>query len=214
MTRKSSMKCKETISDRLCAFTAWTLLEDKNLFWEHSKKQNLDMIWNHKPANGIKRNHALLEKYESIYGMLESETDPSWLRNSRNRIDEWLRHPPLIEWTKIIRDIANNSKPKPVSFFSIFNEDERSIRKRLVDLNLGFAYLSYMQSSMLIHGSSTDQFFVLTNDHVAPKFFASHDDAEDTAKSVCSFSTNIILLLAIIQKRLYEKSTDVGINPI
>jgi len=220
MPPESTMQYKETVIDRLCAYTAWTLLEDRELFWEHSKKRNLDMIWSPAPANSIKRNRALLEKYESVHGELELETDPSWLRAERrkqedqlhkntNRIDEWLRHPQLREWTRKIAVLAQKTKPKSLSFFAIFNEDDKSIRQRLINLNQGFAYLSYQQASILIHGSSMDQFFHVKNDNLFPKLVATHDEAESIAKIVCSNCTNIILLLALIQRKLPTKTADI-----
>lgn len=36
---------RERLHGRLCAYTAWTLSEDKRLNWELSTKQMLDMVW-------------------------------------------------------------------------------------------------------------------------------------------------------------------------
>jgi hypothetical protein len=210
---KSTKNYRRIIIDRLCAYTAWTLLEDKSLLWESLKKQNLDMIWSPAPTNRIRGNPSFLEIYEAMHGRLDLESGSSWLRvernkhenqlhKERNRIDKWLQHPQLSEWVENIGLLTRNSGKTSVSFFAIFDEDERSIRKRFISLNMGFAYVIYKRTSMLIHGSSMDQFVHISDTHIAPKFFSTQDEAESAAKDVCSVCNTVILLLALMQKQL------------
>ena len=176
------------------------------------------MVWNPAPANRVKWNHLFLQMYETMYGKLDLETDPPCLRIERkkqeaqlrkdsNRIEKWFRHPQLREWVEKIALVARNSKANSVSFFAIFNENERSVRQRFINLNMGFAYMTYKRTSMLLHGSSMDQFIYTGDTNIAPKFFSTQDEAESAAKDLCSTCNTVILLLALMQKQLLYEST-------
>ena len=71
---------RETV-ERLRAFAAWCLWKDKIHFSERLHPKTLEAAWDPNPAKEILSSKEALEKYEMLFGRLESETDYSGPRN-------------------------------------------------------------------------------------------------------------------------------------
>lgn len=212
--KASASNVRERMNRCLCAYTAWTLSEDKRLNWELSKKQMLDMVWDPKPAQNIKYNPEALAFHEANFGKLTIDTDPvnlridrkkheEQIRNERDRLDTWLRHPDLKEWITKIRDLTEAMKPQSVPFFALFNIEEKSIGKKMWKAGFGLEYHGYKQSSALIHGSTIEQLNLTMNDKVIPKTFVPDNDLDAKADIIRSTCIAAGLMLALIQKMVW-----------
>jgi len=209
----NSMKIVDKIVDRLCAYTAWALSADVNFIkWEFMKKANLDMIWDPEPARSIKYNSREYNKYKSIFGEITIDIDPVTLRIgrkkqeeelmfARKRIETWLNHPDLFEWQKTIREYNEQIKPNTVSFFALFNETEKTIRRKMQNIDLGIGYLNYKKASLLIHGSTIEQMNLINNNMIYQITPSSREDIEASAELVRSECNNIALCLEIFKRQ-------------
>lgn len=70
-------------------------------------------------------------------------------------------------------------------------------------MHTGFSYLTYKKSSMLIHGSTLDQFFNLSENIVKPSIEHSSSDIESKADIVGSTCNGILLLLTELKDELW-----------
>jgi hypothetical protein len=206
-------KNSNKIFDRLCAYTAWTLSSDVNFIkWEHMKKANLDMIWDPDPARSIKYNLQEYNKYREIFGDINIEIDSVSLKNgrkkqeedlrlARKRIEIWLNHPDLFQWQQKIRKYNEQLKPNTVSFFTLFNEDEKTIRRKMQNIGFGIGYLQYKKASLLIHGSTIEQMNITNNNKIFPITPSSRGSMEASAELVRSECNSIALLLEIFRRQ-------------
>lgn len=214
--KASASNDRERMHGRLCAYTAWTLSEDKQRNWELSKKQMLDMVWDPKPAQNIKYNPEALAFHETNFGELTIDTDPGSLRidrkkheeqirHERDRLDTWLRHPDLKEWITKIRALKETMKPQSVPFFALFNIEEKSVAKKMRKAGFGLGYHSYKQSSSLIHGSTIELLNLTMDNKVIPKTFLSDNDIDAKADMIYSTCNAVRLMLALIQKMVWSE---------
>ena len=201
---------KETV-DRLKAYAAWCLWNDKQYFEEllHFKTQN--GIFDIHPAVDIANDPAKLAFYESIYGILDAETDYREVKKERLRfqdnaqrnlvrIKSWLNYRELLPWKKLI---STKQKNKPVTFFSLFNESEYSIAKRLKGMDARWMYASYMRGAMFIHGSTIENTLHFRNGIFTPLFIGTDESVQQSADGITTLCTYITILLYTLSKQLW-----------
>jgi hypothetical protein len=197
---------RETI-ERLRAYAAWCLWKDKIHFSERLHPKTLEAAWDPKPAKEILSDEEELEKYEMLFGKLESETDTNKLKQGRveqerilkdkmRRIDQWLKDSQIEKWHDRMLDVARKNKGA-VSFFNLFDPND-TIIKRLHKHGLRFAYTQYSASSMGLHGSTMEQFIHINESVVTPKL-QMNDKADETLfNGVISDCNRLFVLLGMI----------------
>lgn len=211
-------RSKETATDRLNAYTAWTLGEDMRYITTMSHKSSLNTVWDPEPARGIKFHPKKSAAYEELFGEIKIDTDPvslrvgrlnqeEDLRNCRRRLEAWLKHPDLVRWKEKIRLLeqpTESTKRRSVSFFEIFNITEKSLGVKMNQIGLGIGYLNYKKSSMLIHGSTIEQMNMTIANKIVPKVRADKTEIEANADLVCSLCHRTALYLNILVKQLWS----------
>ncbi len=206
--------CLDKVFGRLCAYCAWGLWNDKELYEAILEPQNLDGIWNQNPVNEIVSDPQRNDFHENNFGKLypESKGDievqrqklEKYLNDQLKRVRKWQENPKINLWNEAIKNyLAKNSQKKGITFFELVDENEATIRKRLKKMHTGFAYLTYKKSSMLIHGSTLDQFFNLSENIVKPSIEHSSSDIESKADIVGSTCNGILLLLTELKDELW-----------
>ena len=80
------------------------------------------------------------------------------------------------------------------------------MKKSLEGLDLSFGYPVYSEGSMVIHGSSIDQFIHFGDNSVTPIFIAADDEIAQKAEEVGSNCNQVILLLYFLNKLLWPQS--------
>jgi hypothetical protein len=214
---KSGRNGEEMVIDRLNAYSAWTLGEDMRSAINLSQESSLNMVWDPSPARDIKNNPEKREAHEALFGEITIETDPDSLKAGRQqqqaelitlqrRLGAWLSHSDLARWKKKVRMIETDPKrPKrmPVSFFELFNIDEKTMAKKMYGCGLGLGYIRYQQTSMLIHGTTIEQMNLTLADKIVPKIRARKDEVESSAESIRSSCNRTILYLAMTAKLLW-----------
>ena len=192
--------------------------------WELSKKQTLEMIWDPTPAQNIKINPKALAFHESNFGALTIDTDSvslridrmkheEQIRHERERLDAWLKHPDIRGWNTKIRELTETMKPQSVSFFALFNIEEKSIGKKMWKAGFGLGYYSYKQSSALIHGSTIEQLNLTMNGKVIPKTFVPDNELDAKADMIRSTCNAAGLMLALIQKMVWAEKAKGVVYP-
>jgi hypothetical protein len=211
----SSMKVYDDVAHRLCAYTAWSLLSDAKYTWESLQKQNLDMVWSPEPARSIILNPNKYENHKSLFGEINIDIDPVNLRvgrmqqeeefkQRRKRLQAWLEHPDLITWHQKISELNHQIKPNTVSFFTLFKEDEKTIRKKMQNIGFGFGYLIYKKASSIIHGSTMEQMNSIARNKIYPALISDHEDMEKCAEVIHAHCLPIALFLQITRKRVWS----------
>lgn len=202
---------EETV-DRLKAYTAWCLWNDKQYFEELLQFKTQNGIFDIHPAVDIANDPVKLTCYESIFGILDAETDYRKVKKERLRfqdnaqrnlvrIKSWLNDRELSRWKEVI---STKQKNNPVvSFFSLFNESEYSIAKRLKGMDVRWMYASYKRGSMFIHGSSIENTLHFHNGIFTPLFIETDESVKQSADWITSICNLTIMLLYILSKQLW-----------
>lgn len=201
-----------SVVDRLRAYTAWCLWSDKNYYQEIIDPRTQKNIWDSRPAREIFKNPEKLQCYEKFYGPLDSEIDDDKLKQGRRkmealyrekirRINDWLGDITIQHWSKKLEE---NNRSRTFSFFSLF-EDNGKITKQLNKYQLRFAYASYSEGSMALHGSTIEQFMFIGDSEVAPKIQVSNQVEENLLETVLFNCNHILVALAIIDQLILKK---------
>lgn len=202
-----------SVVDRLRAYAVWCLWSDKNYYQELIDPRTQKNIWDPGPAREIFENNEKLQCYERFYGPLDSEIDESKLKQGRRemealyrekirRIDDWLGDAKIQHWSKRLED---NHRSRTFSFFSLFGEDSK-IAKRLKKYQLRFAYTSYSEGSMALHGSTIEQFMFIGDSVISPKIQIGGQVEENLLETVLSNCNQILVALAFIDQFILKKS--------
>ncbi len=201
-----------SVVDRLRAYMAWCLWSDRNYYRELIDPGTQKNIWNPGPAREIYRNTEKLQCYERFYGPLDSEIDENKLKQGRRnmealcrekirRIDDWLGDIKIQRWSKKLEE-NNGSRTFP--FFSLFGNDNK-ITKRLKKYQLRFAYASYSEGSMALHGSTIEQSMFIGDSVISPKIQVSDQVEESLLETVLFNCNHILVALAIIDQLILKK---------
>jgi hypothetical protein len=206
---------KAKLAERMRAYTAWCLLNDLFYLKDLTNPMTLKHIWDPEPARSIKSDPEEYAKYAAYFGSIDNEIDERELKkwflkqqdremHRRRRIEAWLDHPDLTKWKTKLERLAKSGNPSP-SFFSLFNETERSICSRLRSLNLRFMYVDYIQSSLFIHGSSIETNLLFHENSFTPRTMNDRESVADITKSILSECMSILMGLKILQSALWEQ---------
>ncbi|MBC8440075.1 MAG: hypothetical protein H8D87_10350 [Deltaproteobacteria bacterium] len=199
---------------RLQAYAAWCFWNDKLFYEELLDSRTLHGIWDPEPAKQILNDPDMLSVHKKIYGPLDIETNKAELKESRLKMEEfyreklkrtevWLEYPSLVQWKKKIEELRK--KPDgPITFFTLFDESVKSVPKRLCSVDLRFAYASYMEGSMLIHGSTIDQLMQIDEKKIFPSFIGSEETSESSAAQISSTCNKIFVLLYIFRNSVWN----------
>jgi len=198
---------KETIM-RLEAYAAYCIWKDYLFYNELVKPDNLNAVWDAKPAEQIYRDLDRLAAYEAIYGELNVEIDERELKKGRlrqqnegqhmlHRLITWLDHPNLKPWHKKLK------KDRFMTFFTLIGDERTSVKNSLDGFGLSFGYPVYSKGSMVMHGSSIDQFIHFGDNKVTPLFIASDNEITEKAKEVGSNCNQAIFLLYVLIRLIW-----------
>jgi hypothetical protein len=113
-------------------------------------------------------------------------------------IDQLLTDPQLQDWVGKIKRINSGTLP----FFKLFDS---SINKILKKFEVGFAYSTYSEGSMLLHGSTMEQFIHIGDSIVAPKIIPQKDFIESEFQSIIERCRMIFVYLAAIEQYILKK---------
>lgn len=193
--------------ERLRAYAAWCLWKDKIHFRERLHPRTLEAAWDPNPAKEILSSEEGLEKYEMLFGKLESETDSRKLKQGRaeqerffkdkiHRIDQWLGDTQLREWHDKILEVSDKNRGI-VSFFNLF-DPEATVSKLLQKHGLRFTYTRYSASSMGLHGSTMEQFLRIGDSEVSLKLQMDNEAREMLFDEVISECRLLFVLLGAI----------------
>jgi hypothetical protein len=200
---------------RLRAYAAWCLWNDRIFQKELLDPGTLDSIWNPKPAEDIMNDPVARELHERLFGPLTVETDHDKLRTGRflqrndeqfrlHRIESWLNDPELRTWHDRLKNLAGRDGKRQVAFFTLFNDSEKAVARRVHSLGMGFAYLQYRKGSMFVHGSTLEHAFAMQEQTLTPGI---DDSVETDAELVGSQCNTVLVLLAFVQSELWSKSS-------
>lgn len=207
----SSLRNREEDSlKRLEAYAAYCIWNDCQFYDQIVDPENLNAVWDAKPAEQIYRDLNRLAAYEAIYGKLKVETDQRELKKGRlrqqnegqhrlHRLRTWLDYPDLKPWHNRLK------KDKLMTFFTLIGEARTSVKKSLDEFGLPFGYPVYSEGSMVIHGSSVDQFIQFGDNSVTPMFIADDDEITEKVEEVGSNCNQVILLLYFLIKLIWPQ---------
>ena len=214
--KKNHAETRNTmIVDRLRAYTTWCLWNDLGYLKDFTHHETLKHIWSPEPARGIMADSENYAEYVKYYGEIDTETDENVLKkglfkqrdrglHNKHRLQTWLDHKGLIKWKTKLEQLSkfNNSSP---SFFSLFDESEKSICNRLKTLNLRFMYVSYIQSSLLIHGSSLEANLRFHEKSFTLNTMKNEESSSGLTKSICGKCMTFLIGLKLLQDELWKQ---------
>lgn len=203
------------VRQRLQAYTAWCLWNDRSYYADLASAATLAEIWD--PAPGL-RLIADMKKYPGIEKLLHGHampvrTDRGTIARGRkqmstelqarlSRCDSWLEDSRLIAWTQRLHKLADEHIRTP-SFFELLFEHKPSVSKRLREVARRFSYSQYIAGSMVIHGSSLDHIVTIRKGLLYPTFVAQDEECESLSLQVGRQCDTTVVFLALIQKILW-----------
>lgn len=157
--------------------------------------------------------------HERFFGPLTIESDEKKLNESKKEmkkiydnkikvIDQLLSDQYLKNWKDKIEKLSEKYKEEKrgnPSFFSLFSSKDISIPKRLKKYGLRFGYSGYLLGSMIMHGSSMEQFIMIGTSSLGPKMSTSEFDTENYFENIVSECNHIFVLLAAINHFVLKK---------
>jgi len=174
-------------TERLRAYSAWCLWNDRSFQIEFVDPKTLDGIWDPQPAERILRDPNTRLAYEQLFGPINVETDRRTLAKGRlrqqheerlrlHRLEAWLGHRDLRKWYGKLLAATKGKKKKQVNFFALFNESDRGVARRLESLQMRFLYVNYVKGSLHVHGTTVEHSFYLHEGVLTPRV-GVHDES-------------------------------------
>lgn len=197
----------EAMKERLRAFLAWALINDKRYIGSLLRKDSLNVIYD----TSKEYDEEVEQRYEGVMEALwgdstrpvvgreavkERKNAREGLLNRRNRIVNMLDDSRLEHWRNIIE------KDRPRTFFALLSKFDSSIGNRLQTIGMGVAKSIYERPSNLLHGSTVEGFIHIFDGELVPNAGISREEAEQEAANVRRYCHNNGFALELIAKLL------------
>ena len=203
-----------SIIDRLRAYTAWCLWHDKAYFKELLNPKSMRDIWDFEFFQDIQNAAKTSPFFEQFLEKADMRLDEvAMVEGSRNmrklytekikKIDEWMVDPHLQKWARIISRTAKKNAIG-VPFFSLFDQSDASIPKRLLKEGLRYSYPAYILSSIASHGSSMEEYLQIQGDSIKPVLVGDNDQINILAPEIIFRCQHIFTLLELINQEMLK----------
>lgn len=197
---------KQTLDQRLCAYLAWCLWNDKEFAHKLTQGWRLDRLFGNGEVPTPEANQGLNQGLELLWGD-EKAADAAGERetkrlvrlnslNDRNQLGKWLQHEKLRDFEDQIRN------ERPLNYFELVDPENKSLLGVLRSSWTEAGYPAYQEGSALIHGSTFVRHMELINDHIFPRIAASDDVVQQQAGHIrrhCNFNA---LTIQWIQEKM------------
>jgi hypothetical protein len=202
--------------ERLRAYVAYCLWHDKAYYEEMINPRSFKDVWDFTPPSSVategiasEQYGYLLERWESVFRESDSSERKRQMRDALSqkirRIEQWLVDPSLRRWSAEMKTARTRLKGG-VPFFSMFDQSERSIPRRLIKEGLRFGYSSYVMSSMMSHASSMDGFVRINEDSAFPQVSEGVNEIERLAVDLIFRCRHLFILLGVIHHRILSRT--------
>lgn len=193
---------------RLRAFCGWCIARDLDRHTNLLNKKVLADIFDPEPARKIIRGDPnALAAHIALSGDIEELSD-SEAENDRNnfekgiltqkrQLEKLIEEFDLADWTA--------RAERADTFFSLFDDSQTSIPKRLRAIGMSFSYPSFIRTSQVIHGSSLDLSVGLTETVAYPQAPYDRKDGELDAKQVASLAKYALILMNMMADHCLPK---------
>lgn len=190
------------VSNRLRGFAAWALTNDLEYFRNRSRSSELDRMFAGTdpallPTSAEEKGISMLFGELEIVSAAEAAVDRVRARNRYEgtiaRIMDWLRDPRFDTWTtdKLRPWIEREQQSQQIpSLYETLDSEPRSTLAMLREIGLPHLYAAYSRGSMLLHGSSIEQFIVTSTDRdILPLVHTNDEEAQqicDNLAKLCN----------------------------
>lgn len=196
------------VKRRLRAFSGWCIANDLNRYSNLLEKKVLADIFDPELARKIIHGDPKsLAAHIALSGDLEELSD-SEAENDRKQFEKGMlaqkrQLEELVEEFDLVDWVARADRA--ATFFSLFDETQTSIPKRLRAIGMSFSYPSFTRSSQVIHGSSLDLSVGITETVAYPQAPYDQRDGELDAKQVASLSKYALILMSMMADHCLSK---------
>lgn len=152
--------------------------------------------------------------HEALYGELEVENQHeldcqrehhrSLIKDELSWIEVWSADEGIRRWLKEF------SRKKPTqrgavvpTIFSLLGSKGDTVRDRLKELEIGFAYTHYAHASQMLHGSSALQFLSRSPNELGPDFGLPVGDEDAVGRGTADCLLRVIASLNYLKRRLW-----------
>ena len=199
------------VADRMRAHAAWCLWNDRR-YWESVLRPGvLQAVWDPQPTREIVGNKEMRSLHEGLFGPLdlmnehelekEQQESRSAATSALERVRSWLADGAMSPWVARIEERATTKNP---SFFELFDDEGKSVGGCLRNMDLAFAYVPYMQESMLLHSSTLDLIFTYGQDALYPDLVGSREVVEGMARGVGDECARVLLQLELVRGHIWS----------
>jgi hypothetical protein len=207
--KQSPKYVRNQIRERLRAYTVWCLWSDKAYYEELIHPKTLLGVWNPEPAREMLKHDKfrnIQEKlFAPIFGQIPAETNEElregyksmkeFYEEKINLINFWISDSKLLKYAHKIKTL---SREKRCSFFAILDPDISSVAKQLSIFESRFAYGEYKLGSMILHGSSLEQFLSIGESVIYPNFILNKNQVDHIFDGIIISCNQIFFGLALI----------------
>lgn len=183
------------LKDRLCAYTAWALVNDQKYLSSLLRKNTLKQIYNIDKEYDEQTEATLEPLNVALWGDAERpivgkdaaeerRKTRENLFSRRNKIIDLLADAKLKNWRNRIEI------DKPRTFFSLLSKFDSSIMQRIKSIGFEFATALYDRPSSLLHGSTIEGFVDLSGPNISPEAAISQVHAEREASNIRRYCHN------------------------
>lgn len=199
------------VLERLCAYSAYCLYNDKQGLNEKIQPKHMNAVWDPKPVNDIISKPETYKQHTALFGPLESQIDihtnielekmkekqSNYYKNQIERITLWLNHPDLKFWHQKLK------KNPTMNFFTLISTEEIKMRRLLKNMNLEMGILSYGDQSRLIHNSTLESFYSVNDNLVIMKIIQDENKIKRDAFSIANSCNIMGFFLSLFKSRLW-----------
>ncbi|MHB1330053.1 MAG: hypothetical protein ACYC2K_17780 [Gemmatimonadales bacterium] len=201
-----------SVRESLRAYLAWSLHGDERLCRRLLDDAYLAHVYDPKPEQEmIRRLGPALESWEKLSGSkidiisdneatFDRERAAERLRTKLHRIDRWSSDERIAPWYSKVSELAGH-KDRAVSLFELLGLG-KNVFEFLHRRDLSFAYVSYIQGSGHVHGSSLDAAMVTADGLVMPDFASIAGDLEASAQTIVRDCRLSMILLELVARHL------------
>jgi hypothetical protein len=208
---------RETVIERLRAYFAWCAFSDLQYWTKWIDEENLTFTYDPKPGRELAQLHEgatngireLFGEHEVLSDQ-EAELDKARARDSAaaqiHVLSKLLADDRLQPYVAKLQSLSSNRRGQ-VQLYELFDENERSVFRRLDATGIRHGYLRYQRTSAVIHGSSFDQSVAMVGWTVFPLYGASDDQLRMAVENVTrSANSCVATLLLLIPSRFPRNS--------
>jgi hypothetical protein len=211
VSKEAQTRGEKQALERLVGYAAWCLDQDHKHLVE--AKATLGRVYDGADARALARDERALSLHEALYGDLDIENQheldrqrqqhESLLEHQLTWVARWCAVEEIQRWLKEFKRRRSAQRlGAPHTIFTLLGAKTDSVRGRLAELDVDFAYTQYAHASQLLHGSSALHFVRHSTDELGPDFGLANGYEEAMVRGIADKLSRTTVNLDYLKRKL------------